>query len=266
VASSTFAQSAFGPDWRPLFNGTNLDGWTIQLRDQARNADPARLVQVDNGTLHFYKDAEAGISQPTGYIATQKKYSHYRLRLEFKWGEKKFTSRMGAPRNSGLLYHVTVVDKVWPDSVEYQIQEQDVGDIYAMSTRLISPVDPQTTNATTTFSTNRTTGEIRANTSAQPKFRDLDRGGVLFQQGRFNSNQRVIRGPLNERDGWNLVEIIVQGDRATHLLNGKVNNRCSNIEQFADGQWVTLDRGRIALQLEGAEILYRNIEIQELKE
>jgi hypothetical protein len=107
---------------------------------------------------------------------------------------------------------------------------------------------------------------VRTNISSQPKFIEYEHGGVPFLQGRYGTSLRVVRDPLNEHDGWNLVEIVVQGDRATHVLNGKVNNRCANIEQFAAGVWTQLDHGRIALQLEGAEVLYRNIEIQELKE
>ena len=259
------AQSAPDTGWTSLFNGKNLDGWEIQLRGQAKKADPNKLVQIENGALHFYKDAAADSQQPFGYIATRQAYSHYRLRLEFKWGEKRFAPRAKSRRDSGLLYHVTGADKVWPDSVEYQIQEEDVGDIYAVSTRVVSSVDPQTTNILTKISTNRTSGVVRTNISAQPKFLETERGGVAFLQGRSGTSLRVIRDPLNEKDGWNLVEIDVAGDRAVHLLNGKVNNRCSKIEQFADGIWTTLDHGRIALQLEGAEVLYRNIEIQELK-
>jgi unsaturated rhamnogalacturonyl hydrolase len=251
-------------EWRPLFNGTNLDGWSVHLRGPADNEGPARLVQVRNGMLHFYADAAAGSSQPFGYIATVGEYSNYRLRLEFKWGEKKFAPRTKSRRDSGLLYHLSPRDKVWPDSVECQIQENDVGDIYAISTRLTAPVDPLSTNILVTISTNRTTGGIRTNRNAVPVFLETGPGSVPYVQGAVGTSLRVVRQALHEHEGWNTVEIEVHGDKATHRVNGQIVNGCRAIQQRVDGAWAPLDHGRIALQLEGAEILYRNVEIQEL--
>lgn len=269
LVSSANVNAAGGPltsGWRPLFNGTNLNGWSIQLRGQSKNEDPARLVQVKEGALHFYPDAEADSAQPFGYIATEEEYTNYRLRLEFKWGGKKFAPRARSRRDSGVLYHVTAQDKVWPDSVEYQIQEKDVGDIYTVSTRVTAPVDPKTTNLNVTISTNRTTGVIRTNQNVVPVFREVEKGGVLFVQGAVGPSLRVVRQGLHEREGWNVVEIEVHASRAAHSLNGNIVNGCGEMQQSIDGDWAPLNHGRIALQLEGAEILYRNIELQELKE
>ncbi|MEY2465592.1 MAG: hypothetical protein QOD03_113, partial [Verrucomicrobiota bacterium] len=202
-------QHAESSGWEPLFDGKSLKGWHVFLKD--RNAvvsDTNHLVQVHEGEIQFYKDAEAGRSQPSGCVMTDKEFSNYHLRLEYKWGEKKFSSRPNARRNSGLLYHCGA-DKVWPDSVQCQIQEEDTGDLFALSTRVTSSVDPATTNAIPVF---------------------LE-GGVLLDQGAFGTNVRFIRNPMNEHAGWNTVEIIVRGDSATHIVNGKVNNRCSNIRQ-----------------------------------
>ena len=68
---------------------------------------------------------------------------------------------------------------------------------------------------------------------------------------------------MNEHEGWNTVEVIVHGDDATYIVNGKVNNRAKNIQQKVDGEWVPLTKGRITLQLEFAEVFYRNAEIKE---
>jgi hypothetical protein len=260
------AAENFTGAWRPLFNGTDLNGWSIQFRGKAKNEDAAHLIQIKDGMLHFYAGAEADSAQPFGYIATEKEYANYKLRLEFKWGEKKFVPRTKSRRDSGLLYHVAAHDKVWPDSVEYQIQENDVGDIYAVSTRVTASVDSKTTNINITISTNRTTGVIRTNQSAVPVFRAAEEGGVPYVQGAVGTSLRVVRQSMHEHDGWNTAEIEVHGDRATHWVNGKLVNGCRQIQQSANGEWTPLTHGRIALQLEGAEIFYRHIEIQELKE
>ena len=254
--------------WQPLFDGKTLDGWYVFLRGQdERNKDPDRLVQVVDGVIHMYKDAEAGSQQPFGYIATEKDYSSYRLRLEYRWGEKKFAprARPATKRDSGLLYHV-VEDRVWPRSVECQIQEGDTGDFFAISTQLTAPVDPGTTNLITNVSTNRSSGAVQTNQYAVPTFKALNEGGVPLVQGRVGTSLRVIRNPENEREGWNTVEVIVRGDSAVHIVNGKTNNSCTAIREFVGDQWVPLAKGRIALQLEGAEILFRNIAITELED
>ena len=49
------------------------------------------------------------------------------------------------------------------------------------------------------------------------------------------------------------------------ILNGKVNNRATQIQQFIKNEWVPLKKGKIALQLEFAEVFYRNVEIKELE-
>lgn len=262
ATSLTAAENQAG--WKPIFNGANLDGLYVQLRGKAKNEDPERLVQAVGGELHFYKDAVANSQQPFGYVATQAEYSDYHLRLEFKWGEKKFAPRAKAKRDSGLLYHVTGEEKVWPVSVEYQIQEGDVGDVWTVSTTVAATVNPATTNLITTIRTNRTTGVVRTNRDAQPVFLSPDKGGVPFVQGGADTSLRIARETLNERDGWNVCEVIVTNGTAIHILNGKTINWCRDFRQMVAGEWQPLRKGKIALQLEGSEVIYRNLAIREI--
>ena len=51
---------------------------------------------------------------PFGYVATEKEYSHFHLRLEYKWGTKVCSAN--AKRDAGILYHLAGDDKVWPQS------------------------------------------------------------------------------------------------------------------------------------------------------
>ena len=69
---------------------------------------------------------------------------------------------------------------------------------------------------------------------------------------------------MNEHEGWNTVEVIVRGDQATYIINGKVNNQATKIEEMIGQEWVPLSKGKIALQLEFAEVSYRNVELKEL--
>ena len=256
------AHAAEADGFKLLMNGKDLAGWYIVLKN-ARSDDPNRLVQIHDGAVHMYSDAPDLSTQAFGYIVTDKEYSNYHLRFEYKWGTKKFAPRARAKRDAGFLYHVVGKDGVWPRSVECQIQENDVGDIFTVSTRIVALVDPKTTNAVLNLVTNDA-GVVQTNLAVRPQFRDLAAGGVPFTHGVSNSIRRVIRHPMAEREGWNQVEVMVRGDSATHIINGQINNRATEMRQFLDGQWVPLTQGKIALQLEGAEVLYRNIQIKEL--
>jgi hypothetical protein len=62
--------------------------------------------------------------------------------------------------------------------------------------------------------------------------------------------------------GWNRVELIVHADEsAEHLVNGKTKARIASLR---DKNGAPVSEGKIALQLEGAEILYRDVKIREL--
>jgi len=266
IALSCFSISAASPTsdqgWRMLFNGTNLDGWYIVLRN-SRSDDTNHLVQIHDSAVHMYKDAPANSRQPHGYIITDKDYSNYHLRLEYKWGQKRFGDRSASRRDAGVLYHVVGKDGVWPRSVECQIQEQDVGDIFTVYTRVTAVADPKTTNLVSNVVTNDS-GQVRTNWTMQPRFLSPEKGGIPVVQGVSTGIRRVIRNPMSERDGWNTVEVIVRGDSATYIVNGETNNVANEIREMVNNQWVPLKKGKIALQLESAEVLYRNVLIKEL--
>lgn len=258
---SPLAVESDSKGWKSLFNGKNLDGWKVVI---GRNAlpDTNHLVQVHEGMVHMYKDAVEGSPQPAGYIVTEKDYSDYHFRVQYKWGTKRFQPRAKGKRDAGILYHVVGKDGVWPRGVECQIQENDVGDVFTVNTRVTAFVDPSTTNRIAEVVTNENRN-VTTNYNVKPVFKAAEDGGIPYVQGVADGIRRVIRSPMNEHEGWNTVEVIVHGDEATYIVNGKVNNRMKNIQQKVNGQWEPLTKGRITLQLEFAEVFYRNAEIKE---
>src|SRR4051812_29918562 len=189
--------------WSPLFNGRNLDGWYTFLQQHGRNADPDRIVAVDNGVIHLYRDTANGSRVVQGYIATEKEYGNYHLRLQYRWGEKKFEPRASMPRDAGLYYHIVGKDAVWPAGLQYQIQEGNTGDLLALfGLQADSWVNPPTKDLKT-----RT-------------FRDPKLGGVPVVFGGDGISYQT-RGVMNELAGWNTLEVIAQGTSVTHVLNGK---------------------------------------------
>ena len=62
-------------------------------------------------------------------MTTKEEFSNYRLKVEFKWGEKHHQDK---PRNSGILVHCVGPDKIWTKSIECEIQEGDCGDFWLL--------------------------------------------------------------------------------------------------------------------------------------
>lgn len=110
----------------PLFNGRDLAGWYTFLNHKDGTdpkSDPKSVFRVADGVLCV-------TGEEFGYIGTQGEFENYRVRLEFKWGAKRWPPRETVVRDSGLLLHAVGKDKVWPKSIECQIQEHDCGDFW----------------------------------------------------------------------------------------------------------------------------------------
>ncbi|MCW1886901.1 DUF1080 domain-containing protein [Luteolibacter flavescens] len=235
-------------DWKSLFNGKDLSGWTVTLDKHKPGEDPEKMVQVRDGAIHMYPDTDPSETVPFGVITHEDTFSRFHLTLEYRWLDKKFAPRKDAIRDAGLLYHVHSAEKIWPDSLEYQIQEGDTADIVLLQRHATSWKHPQPDSAP----------EGQGDAGLLP-----ENGGVpiVSRQG------FLYLGRFPEYDhlrGWNQVEVIVHANEsAEHRLNGHVRARLGDF-RMPDG--APLSSGKICLQLEGAELQYRNVQIRELDE
>lgn len=127
VESSALAKAKKAPEGTVrLFNGKDLSGWYTFLRYKDATdprTDPNGVFKVQDGQIHVSGEF-------FGCLTTNEEYENYRLKLDFKWGTKKWPPREKVVRDSGILMHVVGPDKVWPKSIECQIQEHDTGDFY----------------------------------------------------------------------------------------------------------------------------------------
>jgi hypothetical protein len=226
--------------WVPLFNGHNLDGWYTFLPSTGKNKDPKGIFKVEHGMIHVLDLPATTEKLDFGYISTNQELSNCRIRAEFKFGEKRFAPRLEEKRDSGLLYYFVGPDKVWPRSLESQIQETDVGDLWIIDGTSIT---------------------TKIEIAGYPMY---STGPLLTK-----SSGRIIKsGDFEERGNWNTVEVILDGAQVTHLVNGRVVMKAWDLKQ-PDPQDATkmipLDRGRVALQAEGAEIWFRNVRMKPLK-
>lgn len=169
---------------KSLFNGKDLNGWYSFLNTKGKNNDSEKVFSVENGILHIS-------GKEFGYIATEKSYSNFKLVAEFKWGTKKYPPRDAdtIKRDNGICYYFPMSerDTVWPKSIEFQIQEGDVGDVWLIDS--------------TTIKVN----------------------GVATKSGSF---VRVIKkeNAENPTGQWNKIELIVNKGKVTYIVNNKVVN------------------------------------------
>lgn len=164
-----------------LFNGKDLSGWYtfIPHKDESIDprSDPKKVFQVEDGIIHVS-------GEEFGCLLTEKEYENYHLTLEFKWGEKKYPPRENAVRDSGVLLHCVGPDKVWPKSIECQIQEHDCGDFWLVDGTSLTVDDEAHT------------------------------GGRIVKK-------KDAEKPNGE---WNTVEVVCDGDKITNIVNGEVVN------------------------------------------
>lgn len=250
-------------EWRPLFNGRDLTGWetwlgrphqSIDLAGLARGADgkytqPVGLNQDPFAIFSVVMiDDEPALrlsGQIFGTISSLESFSSYHLRLQFKWGEKRWPPRATAVRDSGLLYHGHGphgggTGSPWINSHELQIQEQDCGDYWA-----VGPV----------------TSDITANAVGEKRFQyDRLAAPLPFGPGSPHGTRVIKSADLEKPHGeWNTIELFCLGDQSIHVVNGQVVLRVRSLRSNSGER---LTAGKIQLQSEGAEIFYRNIEIR----
>lgn len=94
-----------------LFNGENLDGWTIYVNDSIIN--PSDFFYAKDGMI------ETG-GVPVGYLRTVKEYSDYKLHIEWRYPEE--------PTNSGVFVHTNGADLIWPGHYQAQLKHLNAGD------------------------------------------------------------------------------------------------------------------------------------------
>jgi hypothetical protein len=257
-------------DWTPLWNGKDLDGWTTWMQQPEptsevpglkRDEDGKYLEPIGSGRdpLNVFTVATNVDGRPAirisgevhGELRTKQSFRNYHLRLQFKWGEKKWPPRNGPDtrRDSGLLYHVHAAPgaegRTWARSIELQIQEHDVGDLFAVGSAIAV--------------------RAKVRPGPPPRLYDYDPSGewTFFSQSQ-GSPGRCIKQPDNEKPTgeWNTVELIAFNDDAIHIVNGKVVMRLHSPTRIDSDLPTPITSGPIILQSEGAEVYYRDIEVR----
>jgi hypothetical protein len=244
--------------WIQLFNGKDLSGWDTYIGPAydpvakefagaplGLNKDPDRVFSV------VEVDGQRAIrvsGTAFGGLSTVKEYDSYELELEFKWGQTKSAPRLDAKRDSGVLYRAVGPHGAdwffWMRSLEFQVQEDDYGDFWPCGGAI---------------------ADVAAKKNASGDFMFSPGAPVLAFSATSPNGRRVVKGPNTpaaKADAWNRITLYVLPKTSVHVFNSVVAMVLDNPRQVVDGKEVALNRGKIQLQSEGAEVFYRNIRLR----
>lgn len=234
-------------EWKPLFNGKDLTGWTAKIYPYDVGENYANTFRVKDNVIQVNYDGYGDKYQDRfGHLYYDMPYSHYHLKLEYRfYGDLYPEAPSYTLRNSGIMFHsqdprTMPANQDWPISVEMQF----LGGL--------------------SDGKSRTTGNMCSPGT------HIYLNGELNTTHCINSNSKTYDG-----DQWVKAELIVLGDSLIqHIIEGDtvltyskphiggpvVNNFDPRIK--VDGS--ALKEGFIALQSEGQPVEFRNIYLKDL--
>lgn len=248
VASSGFCQEE---GFVPLLNGKDLTGWTSARSTGEGDWGPYSWNEQEQA-IHVYAGEEPNSEQTTDCLNTDAQYSHFILKLEYKWAENRFKPRADWDRDAGLLFHAHGdLTKVWPHCLEMQIGE--------------SPGDkPDAKGSKGRFHTGDLFVLGRHLKTSTPVGKD--KKYAADGKRKTGGSIRTALGVEKPRGEWNEMALHVHGrEKATFIFNGEVVLETFDFQSTdKSGKKSALDEGHIGLQAEWAELMYRNIRIKDL--
>jgi hypothetical protein len=230
-------------EWIPLFNGENLDGWVPKITGFEVGVNHNDTFRVENGILKVsYDKYEGDFNGRFGHLFTEKLYSYYRIRVEYRFvGEQAPGGPDWAFRNSGIMVHGQPVetmekDQDFPICIEVQLLGGG-GEGERSTANLCTP------GTNVVFE------------------------GRLDTRHCINSTSKTFHG-----DQWVVAEAIVHGPSVIrHLVNGEEvlsyelpQMGGGNVAHYDPAVWndgELLEEGSISLQSESHPVEFRRVEL-----
>jgi len=182
-----------------LFNGKNLAGWKYYLVEP--DVKMADVWSVRDGLLICK-------GEPMGYIATKKKYTNFKLVVEWRWAPGKKAG------NSGVLMRITGQPRALPKCTEAQLQSGKAGDIYG-------------------FHGFKVKGD-----AARSRTAENEMIGKLSGVSKIKGNEKTP-------GQWNKYEITLKGGNLTLLINGEKVNEAYGLDIVAGNIGLQSEGGEI---------------------
>lgn len=232
--------------WIKLFNGKNLDDWTVKIKDHPVNENWGNTFRVENGVLKVsYDQYGDNFKEQFGHIFYKKKFSAYLLLVEYRFTGEQIKDGPGwAFRNSGMMLHgqspeTMAIDQDFPISLEAQLLGGD-------------GKENRPTNNLCTPGTN------------------VVMNGKLFIAHCMNSSSKTYHG-----DQWVRAEVLVLRDSIVrHIVGGDTVLVYEKPQYDGRDKWVkraglpdgaTIKEGTISLQSESHPVEFRKVELFDLE-
>lgn len=264
-----FSASTLSAQWTPMLD-KDLSDWEIYLSyrfqpgydgsvptDQNGNPIPPvgknpkgydvfTVIEENNETVLKVS------GEIYGCVFTKKEYDNYHFRLKVRWGDKKYDPRKDLLCDSGILYHSigplgAEHWRSWMLSQEFQIMEGHMGDFWSQANSAI---------------------DIRAYIPEYIMNPVADKSQPFISLGTGENIQGFCLRSANyekPHGEWNTLELVCYEGKSLHIVNGHVVTILKNSRYVEEGKDIPLEKGKIQLQSEAAEVYYKNIEIKELK-
>ena len=246
TACATVFKTKSETQWISLFNGKDLNDWSIKISQHELNDNFANTFRVEDGLLKVSYDGYENFDEKYGHIAYKKPFSAYVLRVEYRFTGKQVKGGPGwAYRNSGAMLHgqdpkTMLKDQDFPISVEAQLLGGD-------------------------GTNERTTGNLCTPGT------QVEMNGEPFTPHCINASSKTYHG-----DQWVRAEFVVLGDSVIHHIiegdtvlsyqkpqigGGNVINFDPAMKQ--DGK--ALKSGFISFQSESHPVHFRKIDLFDLE-
>jgi hypothetical protein len=233
--------------WISLFNGKDLEGWTVKIRGYDPGENFGNTFRVEEGLMKVRYDQYDSLRGRYGHIFYKDTFSHYLIRVEYRFVGNQLAGGQGwAFRNSGIMIHGQLPETMeknqdFPVSIEVQLLGGD------------------------------SIGERSTANLCTPGTNVVMNGNLILDHC-INSSSKTFRG-----DQWVTAEVEVHGSEVIrHMVNGEkvieynlpqLDERDGSYQKLlpSDGNKI-LSRGSISLQSESHPIDFRKIELKILKD
>lgn len=243
IASPLNAQEA---EWKSIFNGKDLTGWTPKLRGYELGEDPKETFVVRDGVMAVDYSNYEKWNDDYGHIFYESEFSNYRIRLEYRFiGEQLENGPGWATANSGIMLHCQKPetmgkDQNFPVSLEFQLLGKFDG--------------PRTTANLCTPGTYVTIDdEVNKNHCITTE----TQGATI---GEWQTAEAEVRG-------GKIIKHLINGEVAIEYTDAKLDEADGDAKPLIEMQGNNdLTSGWISLQSESHPCEFRKIEILELED
>ncbi len=243
----TAKNNAGRQEWIKLFNGKDINDWTVKIHHHEVGEDTANTFRVEDGIIKVRYDKYDKFNEQYGHLYYKQPFSYYHLAFEYRiTGEWRKDAPSYTIKNSGVMFHsqdpgTMLREQDWPISVEFQ---------------LLSGL---------------------GNGAPRPTGNMCSPGTDVVYKGKIDPRHCIESSSKTyPNDEWIKAELIVLGDSlVTHIINGDtvlqyskpqigggVANRYDP-KMKQDGKPLTA--GFIALQSEGQPVDFRKVELLNLE-